>query len=50
MEAIPRYSLSLWDALIWAVARENRIQVIYTEDIQSAPEIEGVRYINPFMG
>ncbi len=49
IHAMPRYNMSLWDALIWAAARENDIKVIYTEDTQSAPEIEGVRYINPFV-
>ena len=47
-EAIGRYGFSLWDALIWAVAKENRVDIIYTEDAQSAEVIEGVRYINPF--
>jgi predicted nucleic acid-binding protein len=48
-EAIRRYRMSLWDALIWATAREYGITLIYTEDRQSAPEIEGVRYVNPFV-
>lgn len=46
--AIGRYGFSLWDSLIWAVAKENEIGIIYTEDSQSAEVIEGVRYINPF--
>ena len=48
LEAVPRYVMSFWDALIWAAAREHGITVIHTEDVQSAPEIEGVRYVNPF--
>ena len=47
--AIKRYQMSLWDALIWATAKEYGDTVIYTEDIQSQPEIEGVRYINPLL-
>ena len=47
-EAIGRHGFSLWDSLIWAVAKENGIGIIYTEDAQSAEVIEGVRYINPF--
>ena len=46
--AVSRYQMSIWDALIWAVTKENGVAVIYTEDLQSAEEIEGVRYINPF--
>ena len=49
VEAIKRYQLSLWDSLIWAVAKLNGVTLIYTEDMPSAPEIEGVRYINPFV-
>ena len=49
MEAIGRYQMSLWDALVWAVAKLNGVTLIYTEDLQSAPEIEGVRYLNPFV-
>ena len=47
--AVSKYKMSLWDALIWAVAKEYGDSVVYTEDIQSQPEIEGVRYINPLM-
>ena len=43
-DAITLYGFSL----IWAVAKENGIGIIYTEDGQSAEVIEGVRCINPF--
>ena len=49
LNAITRYQMSLWDALIWAVAKEYGETVIYTEDTQSQPEIEGVRYVNPLL-
>ena len=39
---------SWWDALVWAVARENGVGLIYTEGMPGAAEIEGVRYVNPF--
>jgi len=48
-EAIGRYGFSLWDSLIWAVAKENGIGIIYTEDAQSATVIESVHYVNPFV-
>jgi predicted nucleic acid-binding protein len=48
LDAADRYRMSLWDALIWSVAKEQGVGLIYTEDSQSAPEIDGVRYINPF--
>jgi predicted nucleic acid-binding protein len=42
-----RYGLSYWDAQIWATARQSGIDRIVSEDCP-APELEGVRYINPF--
>ena len=49
LDAVKRHRMSFWDALIWAAARENGVTVIYTEDTSGMPEIEGVRYINPFV-
>lgn len=48
LDAVASYRFNFWDALIWASAREYGVGVIYTEDLPSAPVIEGVRYINPF--
>lgn len=48
LDGMIAYGLSFWDALIWAAAKENEIVLIYTEDTPGMPEIEGVRYINPF--
>ena len=39
---------SIWDALIWSSAVENKVRVIYTEDFQGGRVIEGVRFVNPF--
>ena len=49
LAAMQPHSLSFWDALIWAAAVENGIPVIYTEDYQAGREVEGVRFINPFL-
>lgn len=48
VEAVGKHQMSIWDALIWAVAFRNGVPVIVTEDMQSQPVIAGVRYINPF--
>jgi predicted nucleic acid-binding protein len=48
VEAVGKYQMSIWDALIWSVAFRNGIATILTEDVQSQPVIAGVRYINPF--
>jgi predicted nucleic acid-binding protein len=48
LDAVIAYSMSFWDALLWAAAREYGVTLIYTEDLPGMPEIEGVRYVNPF--
>ncbi|NTU71252.1 MAG: PIN domain-containing protein [Coriobacteriia bacterium] len=42
-----RYSVSYWDAQIWATARIGGVSLVVTEDVIAA-ELEGVRYIDPF--
>lgn len=49
IEAVAQHGFSFWDALIWAVAKENGIPIVYTEDFQHGRQIEGVRIINPFL-
>jgi predicted nucleic acid-binding protein len=47
-QAVVRHQLSIWDALIWAVARLNNVRYILTDDSEHGREIEGVTYLNPF--
>jgi predicted nucleic acid-binding protein len=47
-EASNRHQLSIWDALIWAVARANAISLILTEDAEHGRILEGIHYLNPF--
>ena len=42
------YQMSIWDAMILAAAKKAGCTHGYTEDLQSAEVIEGVRYVNPF--
>ena len=44
------YTLSYYDAQIWAAARLNQIPVIFSEDFQDGQILEGVRFANPFAG
>jgi len=46
--AMRDYQMSIWDALIWAVAYRNSVSTIVTEDMQSQPIIGGIQYVNPF--
>jgi predicted nucleic acid-binding protein len=43
------HGLSFWDGLIWAAAHRYRLSTVYTEDFQHGREVEGVRFINPFL-
>ncbi|WP_435011198.1 PIN domain-containing protein [Tundrisphaera lichenicola] len=49
LEGMPRHGLSFWDALIWAAAAENGVSVLYTEDFQHGRDVEGVRFVDPFV-
>ncbi|WP_375504921.1 hypothetical protein [uncultured Nostoc sp.] len=40
---------TFWDAQIWATARLNQIEEVYTEDFASGARVEGVRFTNPFI-
>ena len=42
------YSLSYYDAQIWAAARLNQVPLIFSEDFDSGAVLEGVRFVNPF--
>ena len=42
------YQMRVYDAALWATAKSSGIPVIVTEDMQSRPRIESVRYVNPF--
>lgn len=42
------HQLSIWDALIWAVAQLNGVRWVLTEDAEHGRVIEGVEYLNPF--
>lgn len=46
---VSRHQLSYWDALIWATARLNQIQVILSEDFNQGHSLEGVAFQNPFV-
>lgn len=41
------HQLNFWDAQIWATAKLNQLQVVYTEDFNVGAVIEGVRFVNP---
>jgi len=42
------HSVSVWDSLIWAVAKLNQVPYVLTEDMQHGLFLEGVAFQNPF--
>lgn len=44
------YQLSFWDAMIWATAKQNGVEILLTEDFQHGQIIEGIEIRNPFVG
>jgi predicted nucleic acid-binding protein len=49
MRAVKHHSLSFWDAMQWAVAKQAGATVLLSEDLQHDRELEGVRFRNPFL-
>jgi predicted nucleic acid-binding protein len=44
-----QHGLSFWDGLIWAAASRHDVSILYTEDFQHNRQVEGVRFLNPFI-
>ena len=48
MDAVEEHRLSFWDAMLWAVARQNGCSAILSEDMQDGRRLSGVEFVNPF--
>lgn len=48
MRACEQYSMSFWDSLIWAVAKEAGVPYLLSEDFTDGQTIEGVTFVDPF--
>jgi predicted nucleic acid-binding protein len=48
LHAVEKHGLAFWDSMVWAVAHENGIDEVLTEEGPGRAQIEGVRYRNPF--
>jgi predicted nucleic acid-binding protein len=42
------HSFSFWDALVLQTAKQTGCNVLYSEDLQEAREVNGIVVINPF--
>ena len=45
-----RYKLSYWDGAILAAARALECDAVYSEDLSSEQDYDGLRVITPFQG
>ncbi len=43
------YQMSYYDAQIWATARLNQVQTIFSEDFNVGATLEGIQFVNPFV-
>ena len=46
--AVSKHSLNFWDAQLWAAAKLNGIDAIFSEDFNTGSSLGGVRFVNPF--
>jgi predicted nucleic acid-binding protein len=49
IRAVQHHSLSFWDAMQWAVAKQTGATLLLSEDLQHDRELDGVRFRNPFL-
>ncbi|MCX7012519.1 MAG: PIN domain-containing protein [Candidatus Sumerlaeota bacterium] len=47
-QAAIRHGMSLWDAQIWAAAKQHGAAEVLSEDFTDGRTIEGIRFRNPF--
>ena len=48
LKAVNEHTLSFWDAMLWAVAREAGVTMLLSEDFQHDRILDGVQFCNPF--
>ncbi|HYM59684.1 MAG TPA: PIN domain-containing protein [Thermoanaerobaculia bacterium] len=49
LRGVTSHQMSYWDAQLWATARLNQVQIIFSEDFSTGSMIEGVRFVNPLI-
>jgi predicted nucleic acid-binding protein len=42
------HRFSFWDALVLRAAKQSGCDILLSEDLQEAQEVDGVRIVNPF--
>lgn len=49
IRGVREHQLSFFDAQLWATARLNQVETIFSEDFQHGRRIEGVRFLSPLL-
>ncbi|MDZ4323263.1 MAG: PIN domain-containing protein [Alphaproteobacteria bacterium] len=49
INSLKRYSMSFWDAMLWATVKESNCKFILSEDFQHNSSIDGIKIINPLL-
>ncbi|MDX2238006.1 MAG: PIN domain-containing protein [Hyphomonadaceae bacterium] len=49
LEMMSQHHFQVWDAIIWAAARQAGASVFFTEDLQDGFAKDGMRACNPFV-
>lgn len=44
---VEKHGLAFWDSMLWALAHENGLEEVLTEELPPRSMIEGIRYRNP---
>ena len=48
INAVNLHTLSFWDAMLWAMAREAGVTLLISENFQHDRVLDGIRFCNPF--
>lgn len=48
LRGVRDYQLAYYDAQMWACARLNNLEAIFSEDFNAGAALEGVGFVNPF--
>ena len=48
IKAVNQHTLSFWDAMLWAVARDVGVTLILSENFQHDRILDGIQFCNPF--
>jgi predicted nucleic acid-binding protein len=49
LKVVHEHNIQFWDAMVWAVAKENGVKTLLSEDFQHGRVLGGVRFVNPFL-